>query len=119
MKSPLSRGTRKLALGAAVAIQGFLVSCTHSIHQVQVSDFHPYSQMARGQLIRATGEQFVIMGFAKDSRYVDQAHGRLKQQCPDGYITGITSQLSTSHGFFSWTNKVLLQGRCINANTKS
>jgi hypothetical protein len=86
---------------------------THSVHQVHVSDFSPQKPFESGKIVKATAEQFVIMGFASDTNHVNQALASLQSKCPDGQIQGITTQHSTSHGFFSWTNKILMQGLCI------
>ncbi len=90
-----------------------LSSCMHSIHQVHVSDFDPYAGTEKGKIVKAKAEQFVIMGFVSDSKYVDQAYMDLHQKCKKGRIQGITTQYSTSLGFFSWTNKILMQGLCV------
>ena len=94
-------------------------ACTHSIHKVHVSDFSPYAPVEQGKIVKASAEQFTVMGFVKETDYVDQAVEKLKSECPSGELTGITTQFSTSHGFFSWTNKVLLQGLCLADNSKS
>ncbi|HEY8270176.1 MAG TPA: hypothetical protein VIG33_04760, partial [Pseudobdellovibrionaceae bacterium] len=49
------------------------------------------------------------------TNYVDQARRKLISQCPHGEISGISTQYSTSLGFFSWTHKVLMQGLCTKA----
>jgi hypothetical protein len=64
-------------------------------------------------MVEARTEQFVIMGFTGDTKYVDQAYDKLQGTCQGGKIQGITTQFSTSHGFFSWTNKILMRGLCI------
>lgn len=66
-----------------------------------------------GEMISATAEQFVILGFVGDTNYVDQAYHRLLKGCPNGVVSAVTTQYSTSLGFFSWTNKILMQGLCI------
>jgi len=91
---------------------GLLTACTHSIHQVHTSGFAPYQPFKNGTLVTAKTEQFVVLWFAKDSDYVQYAYKDLMDQCVDGEITGITTQFSTSHGFLSWTNKILMQGHC-------
>ncbi len=58
-------------------------------------------------------KQFVVLGFVFDNNYLDKAYRRLQSKCKDGYIGGITTQFSTSHGFLSWTNKVLMKGYCL------
>ncbi len=89
--------------------------CAYSIHQVQVSEFKPHSFEQRGQHITATAEQFTIMGFITQNDYVDLAYKRLADKCPGGEVSGITNQFSTKMGFFSWHNKILLQGLCTQA----
>jgi len=98
-----------LALGALIALSG----CAHSVHEVHVSDFMPKKSIEAGEMVKGQAEQFVVMGFVDNTLYVDQARARLMQACPQGDITGITTQFSTSLGFFSWTNKILMQGLCI------
>jgi hypothetical protein len=88
-------------------------SCMHSIHQVHVSDFDPYGSFESGKIVKAKTEQFVIMGFVTESNYVDKAYRDLQAKCKDGRIQGITTQYITSLGFFSWTNKILMQGLCL------
>lgn len=89
-----------------------LSGCAYSIHDVYISDFNNYQKLEQGEIVKATSEQFVVMGFVYDTNYVDQARHKLIAQCPQGEISGISTQFSTSLGFFSWTNKILMQGLC-------
>lgn len=91
----------------------FLASCAHSIHEVHTSDFLPSAPIESGNIVKASSEQFVIMGFTDNTNYVDDAYNKLLQSCPQGRITGITTQYSTALGFFSWTDKILMQGLCL------
>lgn len=90
-----------------------LAGCAHSVHQVHTSDFLPMAEIEAGDMVKGYGEQFVILGFVQDTNYVNQAYAQIQGACPKGRLTGITTQHSTSLGFFSWTNKVLMQGLCI------
>lgn len=90
------------------------VGCSHSVHLVHVSDFDPYEKYTAGTIVKAETEQFVFMGFRTQTDYVDQAHAKLIAKCPNGDLQGITTRFSTSHGFFQWTNKILMQGLCLN-----
>lgn len=98
----------------------FLTSCAHSIHQVYTSDFNLSQNPAEtkavkiemGKMIKVQTEQFVVLGFTTQTDYINQAYNSLQSQCP-GPITGITTQLSSSLGFLSWTNKALMQGLCL------
>lgn len=93
----------------------FLNGCAHSIHQVHTSDFLPAAPLESGKVVKGYGEQFVILGFVSETDFVDQAYQQIQSACPQGTITGITTQFSTSLGFFSWTHKVLMQGLCLPA----
>jgi hypothetical protein len=92
----------------------FLLSaCTHSLHLSHVSDFSPtFAELSKGKFVQARSEQFVIMGFVTNTNYVNDAYVKLMGTCP-GSIQGITTQYSTDHGFFSWTNSVEMQGLCL------
>jgi len=97
-------------------VLSFAISgCMHSIHHVHVSDFDPYGGQGSGKMVKAKTEQFVILGFTSDSKYVDKAYMDLQQKCKRGRLQGITTQYSTSLGFFSWTNKILMQGLCVSS----
>lgn len=87
--------------------------CAYSIHQVHVSDFSPYEKLTSGQIVKAQDEQFVILGFAMDTNYVETTREKLISQCPKGDLQGITTRYSTDLGFFSWTNKILMQAVCL------
>lgn len=89
------------------------IGCAHSVHQVHTSDFIPYAPIEAGEMIKSKSEQMVILGFTTETNYVNSAYRNLMSKCPEGRITGITTQFSTSLGFFSWTNKVLMQGLCL------
>jgi uncharacterized lipoprotein YajG len=101
--------TLKLTLAMALLL---LSGCAYSVHQVQVSDFTPYAALEKGDVVRGSGEQFAVMGFVTETNYIDEAYQSLQAKCVDGELSGITTQLSTSLGFFSWTNKALMQGLC-------
>lgn len=89
------------------------IACTHSYHVVHVGDFDPtYASYARGQLVTAESEQFVVLGFVQDTRYVDVAFAKLKSACA-GNLQGVQTEYSTDHGFLSWTNRIRMQALCL------
>lgn len=100
---------RSLLVVAALGLGG----CAHSVHQVHTSDFTPYAKIEQGDMVKAKSEQFVILGFTGNTEYVEQAYRQLMNACPEGSISGITTQISTDLGFFSWTNRALMQGLCM------
>lgn len=97
----------------ALTLAFFLSACAHSIHEVHTSDFSPGAEIASGEMVKGSSEQFVILGFTQQTEYVNQAYQQLMQACPKGILTGITTQYSTSLSILSWTNKILMQGLCI------
>lgn len=86
-------------------------ACTHSVHLVHVSDFTPYGD--GGQKLLAKTERDVILGFGKDTLYVDDAYKKMMKKCPNGQIVGITTESVTSQGFLSNTDKIYMKGRCV------
>ena len=100
----------KIAFSAVLLL---LAGCAHSIHEVHVSDFSPAAAIESGDMVKADSEQFVLLGFVGNTDYVDQAYAKLMRTCPNGRIAGITTQYSTALGFFSWHNKILMQGLCL------
>ena len=90
----------------------FLTSCSHSVHLVHSSDHSVKLNQSKGKKINVESQQHVIFWFAFDTNYVDEAHEMLKQKCRNGLIKNITTRYSTSHGFFSWHNKINMQGVC-------
>lgn len=95
---------------AALALGG----CSYSIHQVHVSDFGSGGSLKKGKLVSAEATRRIILGFDDDTDYVDDAMQKLMAKCKGGRIQGITTQFSTAHGFFHWTNKIRMEGLCIN-----
>ncbi|NJL25856.1 MAG: hypothetical protein HC902_12260 [Calothrix sp. SM1_5_4] len=103
----------KPLLVLAAAVLG-LAGCTHSLHVAHYSDFSPtFAAFQKGEWVEAEGEQFTFMGFVTQTNYVNTALNNLVNQCPNGNIQGIQTQYSTDHGFFSWTNRVRMQGLCV------
>ena len=88
------------------------LGCAHSIHVVHSNPYDQSPGKADPDLVEARSEQGVVFGFAFDTDYVDRAYNTLQALCSKGRIEGITTQLSTSLGFFSWTNKILMRGFC-------
>jgi len=88
----------------------FLCSCTHSVHIVNFSDQQPYTH---GRPVHSQSEQFVVLGFNFDDAYVNQAFQQLTNECETGRITAITTKYYTDHGFFSWTNRLEMDGICL------
>jgi glutamate synthase domain-containing protein 1 len=92
----------------------FLLSgCTHAVHQYHVSETEKISRRSKVKNVSTISEQFVVMGLVTQTDYVNKAYANLQKKCQTGSITGIHTRFSTSHGFFSWTNKVKMTGVCV------
>lgn len=102
-------------LGLIALLAAGLTGCSHALHEYHVGDMDKVNYSAKKhKRITATKEQFTVMGFVTETNYVNEAYRALERQCPSGRVTGINTRYSTSHGFFSWTNKVRMTGLCLN-----
>lgn len=90
-----------------------LNGCTHAVHINHTSDFVSAQPLKEYRQVAAKTNQHVFLGFVGQTDYVDDAFGKLKDQCQQGIITGIQTRYSTSHNFLSWTNTVLMRGYCV------
>tara|TARA_B110000196_G_scaffold156971_1_gene135217 strand:+ start:4623 stop:4940 length:318 start_codon:yes stop_codon:yes gene_type:complete len=89
-----------------------LTGCTHSIHMVHTDSFDSgIINQSKVRYVEAIATQNVIFYFAFDTDYVEEAKAQLEHQCP-GRLSAVSTQYSTSHGFFHWTNKILMKGLC-------
>ena len=98
-----------------ILLPGLLVlnGCTSSIHMVNLAGFEQTIPTDTDySYIETTAQQNVILGFAFDTDYVDDARNSLIAQC-DGELTAVSTQYSTDHGFLNWNNKILMKGICI------
>ena len=106
--------SHKMPLAIFLILVISFCGCTHSLHVHHVSDFAPtYKSYASGKLVTAKSEQHVVMGWVGQTDYVNQAYDDLISKCPGGHIQGVSTRFSTSHGFFSWTNKIQMEGLCL------
>jgi hypothetical protein len=89
------------------------LNCMSSLHQFSPSDTTGYYSYDSLKKVEARAEQFTILGFVKDTNYVDSALQDLLNKCVDGKLEGIGTTFKTRLGFFSWTNEVILMGYCV------
>jgi hypothetical protein len=104
----MKSGVIVLALGVSL----ISTACTHSVHVVHVGGFDDVPSNIVKNRIESAAEQKVILGFTRNTDYVNRAYDALKAKCLEGNVDGVTTKFSTSHGFLSWTNKVTMQGQC-------
>ena len=86
--------------------------CAHSVHLIHASDFEGVVPYEKAEQIVVETSQNVILGFAFDSDYVEQAYEKLLARC-SGKITGLTTKYSTALSFLSWNNRLRIEGSCI------
>ena len=104
------------ALSIAILI-ALTISCTHSLHISQFSDFGPtYAAYQKGEWVKSEASQFAILGWVGQTDFVNEAYAKLMDQCQGGQIQSIEAQYTTDHGFLSWTNRVNMQGLCLKKN---
>lgn len=101
---------RKMS-GIIIVLLG-LIGCTHSVHLYHVSDSLPYNSSKNYRRIWSSSKQLVVLDFAFNTNYVNEAFLKLQKKCPSGRIANIHTRYSTSHGFFSWTNKIQMRAIC-------
>lgn len=99
--------------GNPVYNEAYADHIAHSIHLHHTSDFDSKVIGKKPQRVVAQAEQSTILGFVTQTDYVNVAFDELQQKCPQGTVTGINTRYSTSHGFFSWTNKVRMDALCV------
>ncbi|GIC75546.1 hypothetical protein [Moritella sp. F3] len=102
-------------LSTLVLISAVLLlnGCTSSIHMVNSDGFDQVIPTDLNyKYVEASTKQHVILGFAANTNYVDEARQSLIAQC-DGELTAVSTQYSTDHSFLSWYNKILMKGICI------
>lgn len=109
-KSVIKNTFSTLVLLSAVLL---LNGCTSSIHMVNTDGFDQAIPAGVDyKYVEASTKQHVILGFAANTNYVDEARQSLIAQC-DGELTAVSTQYSTDHSFLSWYNKILMKGVCI------
>ncbi len=90
-----------------------LTSCTYALHQVHEGDLERIPTGREFRRVKSQAEQFVVLGFVRQTDYVDKAYADLAKSCTGHEVEGIQTRYSTAHGFLSWTNKVVMQGYCL------
>ncbi|TWW07875.1 hypothetical protein E3A20_29960 [Planctomyces bekefii] len=104
-----SRFFAKAALGLVILALG---GCTYSIHQLYVSPMDPKAVYgAGGHWLEVETSDFVILGFATQTNYVEDAFRKLEAKCP-GRISQVTTEHLTAYKFLSYDQKVVLKGYC-------
>ena len=96
-----------------LGIVSILQGCAFSVHHVHLSGFDPYTPKTEGKLVTASAERFSVMGFSQDTSYIDRAVEDIQARCDGGDLVGVSTEVQTALGFFSWTDRVFVRGTCI------
>ena len=88
-------------------------SCAYSVHQHTMGGFSPYASLKKGKLVTANIKQKVIFADFSDLEIVEACYNKLLSACPNGQIVSVSTRYHTALGFFSWDNKLTMQGLCL------
>lgn len=71
----------------------------------------------RGKVVKAEVEKFIFLAFNFDNDYVEPLVSNLKQQCPNGVVSGILTKDEVISYIFAHTRKVTATGFCSSGGT--
>ncbi|MBM4251709.1 MAG: hypothetical protein FJ146_07040 [Deltaproteobacteria bacterium] len=94
-----------------VSILSMASACSYSIHQQYIGSMDPNASYGKGKWVEATSSDFVILSFAMQSNYVEDAYRQLENQCK-GRIAQVTTEHLTAYKFLSYEQKLVLKGLC-------
>lgn len=91
-----------------------LASCA-SINSVSLTPI----PSERKSPVKTEKSKVIILGFNFDNDFVDEVVDDLKNQCPNGKVTGILTKDEDINYFlfFVWKKQVTATGFCVNSNT--
>ena len=87
------------------------MGCSYSVHQQYISSMDPNASYGKGKWVEVTTSDFVILSFATQSNYVEDAYKRLESECK-GRIAQVTTEHLTAYKFLSYDQKLILKGLC-------
>lgn len=89
----------------------FLMSGCVSLNSVSLTSI----PVAKGQKVRSESERFIFMGFNFDNDYVNTITMDLKQQCPNGTVSGLLTKSESINYFLFifWKSRITSTGYCV------
>ncbi len=66
----------------------------------------------RSKMVKAEVSKFIFLGFNFDNDYINPLVENLKQQCPQGVVSGILTKDEIIHYFLAHTHRVVATGFC-------
>ncbi|MFN7684128.1 MAG: hypothetical protein ACK5QT_01785 [Oligoflexia bacterium] len=101
------------ALGGLAVTGGCALGFGKSVHQYGLSEVVSVNGGERSRSIESEGFQDVVLFFAFNTHYADDAREKLLSQCPKGRIVGISAKYSTDLGVFAYKNRLRLKATCL------
>lgn len=87
-------------------------SCAFSIHQHSIGDFGGHKATPSRSVVVDQKDQVIFADFS-DLERLDEAYEALIKKCKGGKIVGISTLYATDLGFFSWHERIRLEGTCL------
>ena len=86
------------------------MGCT-SLHTVSLTTI----PAQRNKVIKAEASKVVFLGFTFDNDFIDDMEVQLKNQCPNGVVSGILTkdEVVNYFLFIVWQQKVSARGYCV------
>lgn len=66
----------------------------------------------KGQLVSASAHDWLFLGFTTQNDFVDEAINNLKQECPNGKLTGVLTKHQTTAYVLVFKREVIASGYC-------
>lgn len=66
----------------------------------------------KGQLVSASAHDWVFLGLTSQNDFVDEAVANLKNECPNGKLTGILTKHQTTAYLLVFKREVIASGYC-------
>jgi hypothetical protein len=104
----------KVTLFLSAVLVSHLVGCAH-INSVSLTPI----PAKRTQTVRAEVSKTIFLFFNFDNNYIDPLVNDLKQQCPDGIVSGILTKDETTSYVLVFTKRVVATGFCNLASAKA
>lgn len=73
----------------------------------------------RGKSVRASAEKWIILGFNFDNDFIDPVVENLKNQCPNGVVSGILTKDETYSYFLVFRKQLTATGFCSSGLAKN
>ncbi|MEK6606602.1 MAG: hypothetical protein AABZ30_02975 [Myxococcota bacterium] len=97
---------------AALASSACVIDFAKSLHQYSMLDVEDTSPGTARPIGAETSDK-VILGFAFETDYVDEAYRQLLAACPRGAIANVRARHSTDLGILAFRRKMKLDAVCV------